>query len=139
MTLVKDGDHVLLVTPIDSEAPKGRMILPQVQAIRDALDNDCIVTILKERELDLYFQEGYKKPSLVVTDSQVFLKVNSTVPSDIPMTSFSILFARLKGDFEKYAEGTKKISSLNNGDNILVLESCSHHVIPFRRKILGRV
>ena len=126
--LVLQGDHVLLVTPIDVEAPKGRIILPQVQTIRDALDNDCIVTILKERELDAYFRGNFVRPKLVITDSQVFLKVNASVPSDIPLTSFSILFARLKGDFWTYAQGVRKISDLKDGDRILILESCSHHV-----------
>ncbi|GAB4338896.1 MAG: [FeFe] hydrogenase H-cluster maturation GTPase HydF [Calditrichia bacterium] len=126
--LVSYGDVVLLVTPIDVEAPKGRLILPQVQTIRDLLDNDCITVILKERELEAYFRRFNVKPKLVITDSQVFLKVDAAVPKDIPMTSFSIIFARYRGAFEEYLKGTPKISELQDGDRILILESCSHHV-----------
>ncbi|MCK5882254.1 MAG: [FeFe] hydrogenase H-cluster maturation GTPase HydF [Bacteriovoracaceae bacterium] len=126
--LVKYGDVVLLVTPIDVEAPKGRIIQPQVQTIRDALDNDCIIMMAKEREIDTIISKMGIRPSLVVTDSQVFLKVDAAVPKDIPMTSFSILFARLKGDFEAFVEGTRHIGKLVDGDKILLLESCSHHV-----------
>lgn len=126
--LVKYGDIVILVTPIDIEAPEGRLILPQVQTIRDILDNDSVAVVLKERELDIYLKSIAKKPALVVTDSQEFLKVDASVPKDIPMTSFSILFARLKGDFAAFLDGTPKISELQDGDKVLMLESCSHHV-----------
>ncbi|MBF0207381.1 MAG: [FeFe] hydrogenase H-cluster maturation GTPase HydF [Oligoflexia bacterium] len=125
--LVNYGDLVVLVTPIDKEAPKGRLILPQVQTIRDALDNDCIVTIVKERELDIFLKKINIEPKLVVTDSQEFLKVAATVPSHIPLTSFSILFARLKNDFNKLVSDTYKISELKDGDKVLISESCSHH------------
>lgn len=126
--LVKYGDLVILVTPIDIEAPAGRLIVPQVQTIRDLLDNDCICVVVKERELDLVFSKHNLKPKLVITDSQAFDKVASSIPIGTPLTSFSILFARLKGDFEKLIEGTFHISKLKNNDNVLILESCSHHV-----------
>lgn len=126
--IVKPKQMVVLVTPIDSEAPDGRMILPQVMAIRDVLDNNCICVVLRETELDDFITESQVKPALVVTDSQAFDFVNQLVPKDIPLTSFSILFARLKGDFEKYIEGTRYISKLKDNDKILVLESCSHRI-----------
>lgn len=126
--LISYGDVVLLVTPIDIEAPEGRMILPQVQAIRDILDNDAIAVVLKERELDMYLRKMSPKPALVVTDSQVFPKVDASVPKDVPMTSFSIMLARHKGDFDNYLKGTPHLSKLKNGDKILILESCTHHV-----------
>ncbi len=122
------GDFVLLVTPIDIEAPEGRMILPQVQAIRDILDNDAVAIVLKERELDMVMRKMQPRPALVVTDSQVFLKVDGSVPADIPLTSFSIMLARHKGDFENYLKGTPKLSQLQNDDRILILESCTHQV-----------
>jgi len=126
--LVNYGDLVLLVTPIDIEAPEGRLILPQVQTIRDILDNDCISVVLKERELDHFFKNYAITPKLVITDSQEFLKVSASVPTEIPLTSFSILFARLKGDFNAFLNGTPAIAKLQNGDKVLILESCSHHV-----------
>lgn len=127
--LVNPGDIVMLVTPVDIEAPMGRMILPQMQTVRDVLDNNCINIVLKETELELFFKKFDIKPKLVVTDSQAFKKVNSIVPKDIPLTGFSILFSRLKGDFKTYVEGTRHISDLKDGDTVLILESCSHHVI----------
>ncbi|MGL1933849.1 MAG: [FeFe] hydrogenase H-cluster maturation GTPase HydF [Fibrobacterales bacterium] len=126
--LVSYGDVVVLVTPIDIEAPKGRIILPQVQTIRDALDNECMVVMMKERELDIFFKKYNMKPKLVITDSQIFLKASASIPKGIPLTSFSILFARMKGDFNMFIEGTRQISTLKENDNILILESCSHHV-----------
>ncbi len=126
--LISHGDIVVLVTPIDIEAPAGRLILPQVQAIRDILDNDAVAVVVKERELDIFFRKTNIKPALVVTDSQVFKKVDASVPKDIPMTGFSVLLAHLKGDFEHYMLGTPKISELQDGDTVLLLESCSHHV-----------
>lgn len=126
--LVSYGDIVLLITPIDIEAPEGRLILPQVQTIRDILDNDCTAIVLKEREVDGFLRKTGIKPALVVTDSQVFLKADASIPNDIPLTSFSILLARQKGDFYAYLDGTPKIGELKDGDRILLLESCSHHV-----------
>ena len=126
--LLSYGDLVLLITPIDIEAPEGRLILPQVQAIRDILDNDCICVVAKEKEVDSLIRVLNPRPSLVVTDSQVFLKADAAIPADIPLTSFSIMLARHKGDFENYVKGTPKISELKDGDRILLLESCTHHV-----------
>ncbi len=126
--LVKYGDIVLLITPIDVEAPAGRLILPQVQTIRDALDNDAIAIVLKEREVDVFLRKTGIKPALAVTDSQIFTKADASIPKDIPLTSFSILLARLKGDFDSYIKGTPKIGELQNGDRVLLLESCTHHV-----------
>ena len=126
--LVSYGDVVLLITPIDIEAPEGRMILPQVQVIRDILDNDCVAVVLKEREVDAFLKKTGIKPKLAVTDSSVFLKADASIPKDIPLSGFSVLLARHKGEFQKYLEGTPKISELKNGDRILLLESCTHHV-----------
>ena len=123
--IVNAGDTVLLVCPIDSEAPDGRMILPQVMAIRDALDNDCICTVIKETLLE-HFLQVKPRPNLVVTDSQVFAYVSQLLPADIPLTSFSILMARMRGDFENYIKGTPHLSDLKDGDKILMLESCTH-------------
>jgi [FeFe] hydrogenase H-cluster maturation GTPase HydF len=126
--LISYGDVVLLITPIDIEAPEGRMILPQVQVIRDVLDHDGVVVICKEREVDAYLRKMNPKPALVITDSQVFPKADAAVPRNIPLTSFSIVLARQKGDFDNYIKGTPFISKLKDGDRILILESCSHHV-----------
>ena len=126
--LISYGDIVLLITPIDIEAPAGRMILPQIQTIRDILDNDAVAIVLKERELDSFLKKTGIKPALVITDSQIFKKADASIPKDIPMTGFSVVLARLKGDFNKYLEGTPKISQLKDGDKILMLESCTHHV-----------
>ncbi|MFW5687341.1 MAG: [FeFe] hydrogenase H-cluster maturation GTPase HydF [Bacteroidota bacterium] len=126
--LLTYGDVVLLITPIDIEAPEGRLILPQVQAIRDILDNDCICVVAKEREIDSLIKKLQPEPALVITDSQVFLKADASIPAHIPLTSFSIMLARQKGDFESYVKGTPKISSLKDNDRILLLESCTHHV-----------
>lgn len=126
--LIRYGDLVLLITPIDIEAPEGRMILPQVQAIRDILDNDAVAVVVKERELDMLMERLSPRPALAVTDSQVFLKASASVPADIPLTSFSIMLARFKGDFDNYLKGTPKIDTLKDGDRVLILESCTHHV-----------
>ncbi len=126
--LLSYGDIVMLITPIDIEAPEGRMILPQVQAIRDIIDNDCIAVVLKEREVDTFLKKTAIKPKLAVTDSQVFLKADASVPKDIPLTGFSVLLAYHKGDFQNYLEGTPKISALKDGDRVLLLESCTHQV-----------
>lgn len=125
--IIKPGQTIVLVTPIDDEAPEGRMILPQVMAIRDVLDNDCICVVLKETALKQYFDNN-PKPALVVTDSQVFALVNKIVPQDVQLTSFSIILARLRGDFENYLKGTPHLSQLNDGDKILMLESCTHEI-----------
>lgn len=124
--IVQAKDLVLLITPIDSEAPEGRMILPQVMALRDALDKDALCMTVKETELDDFLKLGLK-PKLSVTDSQVFGLVSKKIPSDWLLTSFSILFARLRGDFEAYLKGTPHLSHLKDGDKILLLESCTHH------------
>lgn len=126
--LIRHGDIVILITPIDVEAPAGRLILPQVQAIRDILDNDAVAIVLKEREVDAFLKNTGIKPALAVTDSQVFKKADASIPKDIPLTSFSIMLARFKGDFENYLKGTPKISDLKDGDRVLILESCTHHV-----------
>ena len=126
--VISQGDLVLLITPIDEEAPEGRLILPQVQAIRDILDNDAIAVVAKEREVDSLLKRLSPRPALVITDSQVFKKADASIPNDIPLTSFSTVLARYKGDFESYLAGTPHLSKLENGDKILILESCTHQV-----------
>ncbi len=126
--IISYGDIVLLITPIDIEAPEGRLILPQVQTIRDILDNDAVCIVLKEREVDVFLRKTGIKPALVVTDSQIFLKADASIPRDVPLTSFSILLAHFKGDFESYMKGTPQIDKLQNGNRVLILESCTHHV-----------
>jgi [FeFe] hydrogenase H-cluster maturation GTPase HydF len=126
--LIKYGDNVLLITPVDTEAPEGRLILPQVQAIRDILDNDCVAIVLKERELDGFLRNSQIKLKLAVCDTSVILKANSSVPKEIPLTGFSILLARYKGEFNSYLKGTPEIENLKDGDRVLMLESCTHHV-----------
>lgn len=123
--LIGEGDEVLLVTPIDSEAPEGRMILPQVQMIRDVLDNEAIVIVLKEDKVTAYLQ-NHRAPKLVITDSQAFHKVEKEVPECIPLTGFSVVLAHHKGEFDAYLEGTPKLRNLRDGDRILMLESCTH-------------
>ena len=125
--LLSYGDIVLMIVPIDIEAPEGRLILPQVQAIRDILDNDAVAVVLKEREVDVFLKNTGIKPALAITDSSIFLKADAMIPKDIPLTGFSVILARFKGDFDAYLEGTPKISELQDGDKILLLESCSHH------------
>ncbi len=127
--LVNAGDMVTFVVPIDKEAPKGRLIMPQVQSIRDILDNDSYCMVVKERELRDSLERLKTPPSLVVTDSQAFLKVAADTPESIPMTSFSILFARFKGDLTEYVRGATHIDQLQSGSKILIAESCSHHPI----------
>ena len=127
--LVPEKSTVILVVPIDKEAPKGRIILPQVQTIRDLLDSNCLPYVVKETELKDALDNLKTPPALVVTDSQAFKKVAEIVPDDIPLTSFSILFARLKGDLNEFVKGAQAIENLRDGDKVLILESCSHHAI----------
>lgn len=126
--LISYGDVVILITPIDMEAPEGRMILPQVQVMRDVLDHDGICVVLKEREVDEFIRKMQPKPVLAITDSQVFPKADAAIPPEIPLTSFSIVLARQKGNFEEYLKGTPAISRLRDGERVLILESCTHHV-----------
>lgn len=126
--LISQGDVVLLITPIDIEAPEGRMILPQVQVIRDVLDHDGVAVVCKERDVDAFLKRMSPKPVLAITDSQVFPKADAAIPADILLTSFSIVLARQKGDFEHYIKGTPHIAHLNDHDRVLILESCTHHV-----------
>ena len=125
--LIKSGDTVLLVIPIDKAAPKGRLILPQQQTIRDILDAGASVLICRDSELKETLCSMQKKPALVITDSQVFGKVSKTVPEDIPLTSFSILFARYKGNLLGAVRGAARLDSLSDGDKILISEGCTHH------------
>lgn len=125
--LIKPGDFVVLVVPIDKAAPKGRLILPQQQTIRDILDNDAISIVVKETDLKNTLETLGKKPSLVITDSQVFAKVSNDTPGDIPLTSFSILFARYKGNLETVVRGAYALDTLEDGDTILISEGCTHH------------
>ena len=120
---------VILVIPIDKEAPKGRIILPQVQTLRDLLDNNCLTYVVKETELKDALDNLKTPPTLVVTDSQAFRQVSEIVPENIPLTSFSILFARLKGDLDEFIKGAEAIENLKDGDMVLILESCTHHAI----------
>lgn len=126
--VISQGDLVLLITPIDDEAPEGRLILPQVQAIRDILDNEAIAVVAKEREIDQLIRELRPRPALAICDSQVFKKADASIPDDIPLTSFSTVLARYKGDFSAYLKGTPELDKLKDGDKVLVLESCTHQV-----------
>ena len=127
--LIPPKSTVILVIPIDKEAPKGRIILPQVQTLRDLLDSDCLTYVVKESELKEAIENLKTPPALVITDSQAFKQVSSIVPENIPLTSFSILFARLKGDLDEFVKGAKAIENLKDGDLVLILESCTHHAI----------
>ena len=127
--LVGPGGLAVLVVPIDKEAPKGRLILPQVQAIRDLLDNDAFCLVVKERELREALSVLKKEPRLVVTDSQAFLKVAADTPRTVPLTSFSILMARFKGDLTTQVEGALAVEALRAGDRVLIAEACAHHPI----------
>ncbi len=125
--LLQPGDIAVLVVPIDLAAPAGRLILPQVQMIRDILDNDALAYTVKERELKECIASLNRKPKIVITDSQVFLKADADTPPDVLLTSFSILFARYKGDLETMVRGAKAIDRLKPGDKVLISESCTHH------------
>ena len=117
----------MLVIPIDESAPKGRLILPQQQTIRDILDSGCSALVCQENELAHMLASLKTRPRLVITDSQVFSKVDAIVPKDIHLTSFSILFARYKGDLPSLVNGAEKLSSLHDGDKVLISEGCTHH------------
>ena len=125
--LINKGDIVVLVTPIDESAPKGRMILPQQQMIREVLDNDAVNVVVQVNELAGALEALKKKPAIVITDSQAFEEVSKIVPEDIPLTSFSILFARYKGELEEPVRGAFAIDNLKDGDRILISEGCTHH------------
>ena len=125
--LIDPGDLVVLVVPIDKAAPKGRLILPQVQTIRDVLDHDAVAMVVKDRELRAALNSLSRKPRLVITDSQVFDRVAADVPCDVPITGFSILFARYKGDLETLVAGAMAVDDLKPGDRVLISEACTHH------------
>ena len=127
--LVPAGGIAVLVTPIDLQAPKGRLILPQVQTIRDALDCDAAAVVVKERELPAMLAYLNRPPDVVICDSQAILKVSADVPKEIPCTTFSILFNRQKGDLVSAAEGVTRIDALKPGDKVLIAEACSHHAL----------
>ncbi len=127
--IIKEGDSIVLVVPIDSAAPHGRLIQPQVNTLRNILDNKAIATVLQPQQLAGYLASCPKKPRLVITDSQAFKEVAAIVPQDIPLTGFSILFARFKGNFDAYLKGARAINNLKEGDKVLILESCSHSAI----------
>ena len=125
--LIHPSDFVVLVVPIDKAAPKGRLILPQQQTIRDILEADATAIVVKEHELRETLDSLGKKPSLVITDSQVFAKVSADTPRDIPLTSISILFARYKGNLKTVVNGARTLDTLEDGDTILISEGCTHH------------
>lgn len=125
--LIRPLDYVILVVPIDASAPKGRLILPQQQTIRDILDHQAVAIVVKDTEFKEILETLGKKPALVITDSQVFEKVAKETPEEIPLTSFSILFARYKGDLQTVAKGANAIAKLEDGDTLLIAEGCTHH------------
>ena len=125
--LINEGDVVVLVTPIDESAPKGRLILPQQQTIRDILDKGGIVLTVQTNQLESALNSLKEKPRIVITDSQAFGKVSDIVPEDIPLTSFSILFARYKGELKSLVDGADALEKLSDGDKVLISEGCTHH------------
>ncbi len=127
--IVKPLETAILVVPIDKEAPKGRLILPQVNVLRDLLDIGAVSVVCRENELEETLNRLVSLPKIVVTDSQAFKKVAAIVPENVFLTSFSIIFARLKGDLKTFINGAKKLENLSDGDIILILESCSHHSV----------
>ncbi|WP_320176160.1 [FeFe] hydrogenase H-cluster maturation GTPase HydF [Maridesulfovibrio sp.] len=127
--LFSEGDWVVCVVPIDLAAPKGRLILPQVQVLREILDCDAVGVTVKEREIEETLSSMKRKPALVITDSQVVMSVAGDVPDEIPLTTFSTLFARYKGDLPSLVEGAKAIDALQDGDTVLMGEACSHHPV----------
>ncbi len=134
--IVDAGDTVVQVIPVDSEAPKGRIILPQVRTIRNALDNAVVSVVVRDTELEAAMENLKNPPKLVITDSQAFAAVNKIVSNNIMLTSYSILFARLKGDLAEFVNGAKKISELKDGNSVLICESCTH---PSSCEDIGRV
>jgi [FeFe] hydrogenase H-cluster maturation GTPase HydF len=128
--LVGRGDVVLLVVPIDTGAPRGRLILPQVQVIRDILDSDAVAVVAKENEIGNVLAGLANRPALAVCDSQVVLKTSGGLPADVRLTTFSILFSRLKGDLATFVEGVRTLDRLEDGDRVLICEACTHHPMP---------
>jgi len=126
--IISPDDIVLLITPVDAEAPAGRMILPQMQAVRDVLDNKAVAIVMTEFRIKEFLEKTGIRPALVVTDSQAFAKVSAQIPDDLPLTGFSVVLARQKGDFRNYLKGTPKIGELKDGDRVLILESCTHQI-----------
>lgn len=127
--LIHPGARVLLVAPQDIQAPKGRLILPQVQTLRDILDHHALALVATMGEFELLLGSLKEKPDLVVTDSQVFSQVNALLPRDVPLTSFSILMARYKGDLAMFADGARRIAALKETDKVLIAEACTHHTL----------
>ncbi|SHF16156.1 [FeFe] hydrogenase H-cluster maturation GTPase HydF [Clostridium fallax] len=127
--IINKKAKVILVAPQDIQAPKGRLILPQVQVIRDLLDNDAMALTVKDTELELLLSTLNEKPDLIITDSQIFKKINKIVPDDIPLTSFSILMARYKGDLSAFVKGARAIDKLKPNDKVLIAEACTHHAL----------
>lgn len=125
--IVKEGDLVVLVTPLDKAAPKGRLILPQQQVLRDILDNGAMAMMVRDSELEQTLKHLKNGPDIVITDSQVFDKVDKILPDNIPLTSFSIIFAKNKGDLDLFHKAVREIKNLKDGDHILVAEGCTHH------------
>lgn len=127
--LIHPGARVVLVAPQDIQAPKGRLILPQVQTLRDVLDHHALALLVTMAECDILLNSLKEKPDLVVTDSQVFAQVNALLPREVPLTSFSILMARYKGDLETFVNGARKIATLKETDKVLIAEACTHHAL----------
>ncbi|MDH7514428.1 MAG: [FeFe] hydrogenase H-cluster maturation GTPase HydF [Bacteroidota bacterium] len=125
--LIRPGEYVILVVPVDIAAPKGRLILPQVQTLREVLDADASALVVKERDVAQALSRLHHPPALVITDSQAFRTVSEQVPRDVPLTSFSILFTRFKGDLETAVDGARHIDGLKPGDRVLIAEACTHH------------
>lgn len=125
--IISPSDFIVLVVPIDKAAPKGRLILPQQQTIRDILESDATAIVVKEHELKETLKNLGKSPKLVITDSQVFARVAKDTPEDMMLTSFSILFARYKGDLEEAVKGARKMEDMRDGDTVLIAEGCTHH------------
>ncbi|GLS82219.1 [FeFe] hydrogenase H-cluster maturation GTPase HydF [Paraferrimonas haliotis] len=134
--LYEKSAHIVCVTPIDSAAPKGRLILPQVQVLRDILDNDSMGTVVKETQLIQYLEHLAQPPALVITDAQAIKSVNSDLPDHIPLTTFSTVFARAKGELDAFIQGAQILDQLIDGDRILIAEACSHNV---QEDDIGRV